>query len=607
MTGAVFSGCGIAGALLTSAPDTPGGRPGAAAVRRMTDALAHRGPHSAGLWERPGIVLGHRRLAVTGIGAAGDQPMTRGHLTIVYNGETYNAPALRTELAGEFAFTTRTDTEVVLRAWQRWGSGALSRLEGMYAFAMWDARARELTLVRDRIGIKPLYWHRGDGFVLFASEIGALLASGHVPARPDTERVIRQLLVSTTLSTDLTRTPVAGVRALAPATARAVRPDGGHAESVYWALPPSPDQDRPVDPVGAARELGGLLSGSVERMLMGDVPVAAFLSGGLDSCAITALAARPQGALPCVTTAYGTGGVVSAEGNEDWLHSRTMAAHLGGRVRHHRAVRAHTLTLDDLDAVCDLAAVGDDPRHAAILANYRTVRDLGLRVVLNGQGADEILGGYVARPAFVRHLLDVAAPDPATVNSLPASRQVAGLTPAALAGRRAAHDEVLGRYHALPGPPLERVHRLLFHTQLARILTFEDFLSMRMSVEARFPFLDHHLVAWAFAQPFHTHIHAPTRTGKTLLRAALGRLLPAPLLTRPKAVFPSPDTGIVRASLAALVTEHRAELDDDPLVNALFTLPADPTAAPVSHLWGLLSLWRWHHALNTARRTVPQH
>lgn len=599
----VFSGCGIAGALHFGDISAPGNRPDAAAVNRMTAALAHRGPSGEGMWQQPGIVLGHRRLAVTGVGSAGDQPMTRDHLTIVYNGETYNAPALRAELSARFSFTSRTDTEVVLRAWQYWGTDAVHRLEGMFAFALWDARTRQLSLVRDRIGIKPLYYHQGKDFLLFASEIEALLASGHVPRRPHHETLARQLLCSSTLQIDQCATPVDRVRALAPATTLTVSPDGELGEQTYWRLPSAPAAQALVPAAELARELADFLGDSVDGMLMGDVPVAAFLSGGLDSSAISALASRAR-TLPCVTTAYGHDGCPSDEGNEDLAFSRTVARHLADRVHHHVSVQPHALGLEDLDAVCDLAAVGDDPRHVAILGNYRAVRDLGLRVVLNGQGADEIMGGYIARPGFIQYILDTRHPDASTVRSLPASRQVPGLSPQLLALQPQAHAEVLSYYRdVLTGPPLERVHRLLVHTQLSRVVQFEDFLAMRMSVEARFPFLDHRLVAWAFQQPFGTHVDAPARHGKVLLTAAMRGTLPAQLLDRPKAVFPFPDMRTVQASLAALVTEHHDELRSDPLVNHMFSIPADPTACGAKTLWPLLALWRWHHKLRTPART----
>uniref|UniRef100_UPI003F49A2DB asparagine synthase (glutamine-hydrolyzing) n=1 Tax=Streptomyces chartreusis TaxID=1969 RepID=UPI003F49A2DB len=588
-----FSGCGIAGVFhLTTPPPAPT-QPWTAAVQRMTDALAHRGPHGQGVWEGDGVVLGHRRLAVTGIGDAGAQPMTRDHLTIVYNGEAYNTPALRAELSAHYPFTSHTDTEVVLRAWQHWGPAALDKLSGMYAFAVFDARTRQLTLVRDRLGIKPLYHHHGDGFVVFASEIEALLASGHVPRRPDLGALTRQLLCSTTLSVDPARTPVDRVFALPPATVMTLEPGKRPDTRTYWALPHrSPGARRR----GAERaeELSHLLDESVHGMLMGDVPVAAFVSGGLDSSAITALAAQ-HGLLPGITTTYAAPS--SPEADDDLRYSLLLADHLGDRLRHYVIAQPTTVALEDLDAICDLSAVGDDPRHLAIWRNYRAVHDLGLRVVLNGQGADEIMGGYVGRPSAIRHLVDVNRPTYDTARTLAASRQVPGLSGDALALRDRAHREVLDLHASLPGDPVERAHRLLVGTQLARVVQFEDFLGMRASVEARFPFLDERVIEWAFAQPFATHIDAPSRRGKVHLAAAMRRRLPPALLGRPKSVFPHPDTAALTKTLSVIARRHADELRNDPLVAHLFTLPTDLSTTTLPMLWALLSLWRWHHKL----------
>ncbi|MFM9462714.1 asparagine synthase (glutamine-hydrolyzing) [Streptomyces scabiei] len=602
MSGPVrFSGCGIAGVLHLTEPTSADSRPGAAAVQRMTQALAHRGPHGEGIWDSDGVILGHRRLAVTGLGEAGAQPMTRDHLTIVYNGEAYNAPALRAELSAHYRFTSHTDTEVVLRAWQHWGASALDKLRGMYAFAVFDARTRQLTLVRDRIGIKPLYYHHADGFLIFASEIEALLASGHVPRRPDLDTLTRQLLRSTTLSADPARTPVDQVLALPPATVMTLQPRAQPHTRTYWTLP-HPHHSPVAGQHGrnGGRELGRLLDESVSGMLMGDVTVAAFLSGGLDSSAIATLAAQ-HAPLPCITTTYTT--PPSPEADDDLRHSRLLAARFNGRILHHVVDQPVTPTLDDLDAIGDLAAIGDDPRHLAIWRNYRAVHDLGLRVVLNGQGADEIMGGYVGRPSTIRHLVDVQRPAYATARTLAASRQIPGLSRDALALRDRAHQEVLDLHASLPGDPVERAHRLLFTTQLTRVVQFEDFLGMRASVEARFPFLDHPLVEWAFTQPFATHIDASTRRGKVHLAAAMRPHLPPALLSRPKAVFPIPEMRTLQASLAALVTEHHAELHNDPLVSSLFAIPSDPGSVGPETLWPLLTLWRWHHKLRATART----
>ncbi|WP_330256908.1 asparagine synthase (glutamine-hydrolyzing) [Nocardia sp. NBC_00565] len=584
----MYSGCGIAGTLVHTVAAGP--VPGRADVERMTAALAHRGPDAGGFWCDDAVMFGHRRLSIVGLGDAGTQPMTRAHLTITYNGELYNFRALRRELGAEFVFESETDTEVVLRAWQRWGPAALQRFRGMFAFAIWDQRARCLTLVRDRLGIKPLYFHHGPSWFSFASEAEALLQCTGVPRRPDLDTIRHRLLCSSTLEVDPWRTALDGVRSVPPATYLAVTADGNTSSTTYWSLPETNSQAQ-----GSTAELTELLADSVQTMLAADVPVATFLSGGLDSSAITALAAR-HGPLTAVTIAYAAqdpaSGVPSTV-NEDTRYSRTLIEHLSADVDHRIHVRPNTIILDDIDTVCDLAAVNDDVRHVSILANYRTVHDLGLRVVLNGQGADETMAGYVGRANFIANILDIRSPDEALIRRLPASRQAPGLSSDVLRHRRTADAAVLEVLHREPGTALERAHRLLVGTQVARIVQFEDFLAMRMTIEARFPFLDHPIVEWCFAAPFQRHIHPQSRQGKMLLRASMHRIIPDTVLSRPKAVFPYPAKGELHRSLVALARRHEQSLRADPLVTALFTMPPSDLATwPVDLLWLVLAMWR---------------
>ncbi|MFJ1767892.1 asparagine synthase (glutamine-hydrolyzing) [Amycolatopsis sp. NPDC088138] len=594
-----FSGCGVAGVLRFAGH--PRDTPGLPDVRRMTDALRHRGPNGEGIWDGGEVVLGHRRLSFLDLGSGGAQPMTRGDSTLVYNGELYNFAELRTELSGlGHRFASGSDTEVVLRAWTQWGARALDRFHGMYAFALWDARQHRLVLARDRIGIKPLYFHRGDGFVAFASEVEALLRCRRIPRRPDVDAVHDQLLRSSTLEVDRTRTLVRGVRAVAPATWMSIDVEGRERTERYWALPG-------VEPAGdadgdAVAELRGLVEHGVRSMTTADVPIGAFLSGGLDSSVITTIAAADR-PITAVTVAYAERAedVPSEAGNEDLRYSRLLAGQLAGRVEHRVRVRGHAVSLPDIDDVCDLATFCDDVRHVSILGNYRSVASLGLRGVLNGQGADETMGGYVGMDSFVRNILDIREPALATFARLPAARQVQGLSRAVLARRADAHREVLDFHAGLPGSPLEKAHRLLVHTQLSRIVQFEDFLSMRASVEGRFPFLDHRLVEFVFRQPFDRHVDTVRRQGKTLLRRATAPLLPDALTARPKQKFPYPGLASLQRSLEVLAGEHEPEIRGDDLVSEVFDLPGPGRLAtlPPDSLWVLLSLWRWHDRLRT--------
>jgi asparagine synthase (glutamine-hydrolysing) len=206
-----FSGCGIVGVLVL---DQAAGRvPGERDVREITAALAHRGPDAQATWTASGVILGHTRLAILGLGDVGNQPMTRDSLTITYNGEASNHQDLRRELERDYRFTSGTDTEVVLRAWNKWGPAALERLDGMFALAIWDARDRTLTLARDRAGIKPLYLYHGCAYTVFASEVEAMLRCPLVPRDPDRAAIARHLLLSSARSVMV----VAGGRARMPA------------------------------------------------------------------------------------------------------------------------------------------------------------------------------------------------------------------------------------------------------------------------------------------------------------------------------------------------------------------------------------------------------
>jgi len=371
-----------------------------------------------------------------------------------------------------------------------------------------------------------------------------------------------------------------------------MRADGRQQAATYWELPPPQPLAPPKTTVEVAAELRGLLAASVRDMAAADVEVAAFLSGGLDSSAITVQAAADSD-ITAITLTHPHGE------DDDLRYSRILARHCHPRVRHRIITRPPAFTIADIDAACDLAAICDDPRHPAILANYQAVRDLGLRAVLNGQGADELMAGYAGLPAYAGLICAAVRGRVPDITALPAARQPPGLSGQTLACRSLAHEELRSYHDSLPGPPLERLHRLLLTAQVARIVQFEDFLSMQASVEARFPFLDHRIAEWCFTVPFTLHLQPAARQGKALLRQALHGILPQPLLTRPKQVFPHPGAAGLRASLAATATACQAELRDDPLLPVLFDVPhaRELPALPARTLWLLLATWRWHRRL----------
>ncbi|MDX9982497.1 MAG: asparagine synthase (glutamine-hydrolyzing), partial [Lentisphaeria bacterium] len=274
--------CGIAGMI---------GGAGRETAERMTASLAHRGPDGAGLgfWPEQGLAFGHRRLAIIDLTEAGHQPMVAadGRLAVTFNGEIYNYRELRAQLAGRgHEFRTRSDTEVLLAAYAEWGDGCLDRLRGMFAFALADFRRREVLLARDRFGIKPLVWAQAGGGFLFASELRALLASGLVSRAPDPQAIWDYLSLG---SVPPPATILAGARALLPGHALRVGFAGDlRRDWRWWGLPEAvpPPSLSFADAAAALRER---LDDAARAHLVADVPVGAFLSGGVDSAAMVGL------------------------------------------------------------------------------------------------------------------------------------------------------------------------------------------------------------------------------------------------------------------------------------------------------------------------------
>jgi asparagine synthase (glutamine-hydrolysing) len=597
-----FGGCGIAGVLLLGAEDSADPRP---SVARMVAALAHRGPDGEGTWQQGPVLLGHRRLSILDLSARGRQPMTRGDLTITFNGEIYNFDELRRTLRAEgFDFETGTDTEVLLQAFARWGEGCLDRLNGMFAFALWDARRHALFLARDRIGEKPLYFYRSADAFLFASEVEALLRSGQVPGRPRWDAFCHQLLVRSYFECDLARTLVEGVEALPPGHLLWVHPDGRSHCRRYWQLPPERRAAGP--PAELAEELRELLRDAVRLRMVSDVPVAAFLSGGVDSSIVNALACREAGSpLRSFTICYDAGEVTAeAAADGDLAHALGVARALGAGLDHRLVqVRPDHLDVATLDEVTDLATLADDERHPGVLQNYRAIQEQGLKAVLNGHGADETQAGYVESNPFVR-------PSPSPEGRVDVRDGICphlsllepeAFHPDLLAQRPAVFEALTRRYHEVPGEPLRQGHEFLVWTQLQRVLRFEDFLSMRCGVECRLPFLDHRVVEWAFSLPFHVHLRV-AGGGKALLRLAARELLPPAVAERPKRQFPKPATAALERGYRALFQDHRQEILAAPINRRVFRPGRleGPDPVPLAEVAVAVLLWRWQAKLEAA-------
>ncbi|MYW91746.1 asparagine synthase (glutamine-hydrolyzing) [Amycolatopsis rubida] len=522
-------------------------------LQDMTEAMACRGPDAHGCWFDEHVAFGHRRLSVIDP-AGGGQPMTLEHLgrtvlAITYSGEVYNYRELRAELSAlGHRFRTASDTEVVLHAYLQWGTAMARRLNGMFAFAIWDARSERLLLVRDRLGIKPLYYCPAGRGLLFGSEAKAILA--HPDVAPVVDRDgLRELLAGV-------KTPehaiFRGLRELRPGHLLVFDREGKRIQR-YWALEA---REHPDDLHTTVRTVRALLEDIVERQLVADVPLCTLLSGGLDSSVVTALAARSlaaQGAGPVRSFS------VDFAGNErdfaaSLVHESPDAPFAAEMARHVAAEHTNlVLGLGELAASSTRAVV---PRAhdvpAALLGDafaslyllFRAVRERST-VALSGEAADELFGGY---PWF--HVPELRDADTfpwvaAGYDLLPALSGL--LDPGLLAdldveGYRAQrYAEALAEVPVLPGEDaaarrIREVGYLAVTRFVPMLLDRKDRMSMAVGLEVRVPFCDHRLVDYLFNVPWRMKFFDGKE--KSLLRAAAGHLLPEPVANRKKSAYP---------------------------------------------------------------------
>jgi asparagine synthase (glutamine-hydrolysing) len=560
--------CGLAGIV------TPRGVDGGV-LRAMASALEHRGPDGEGFlrWHdgetlraRPQpdgtaadtVGFAFRRLAILDLTHAADQPMVdaAGELALVYNGELYNYVELREELTALGHEIRGTgDTAVMLAAYREWGRDCVEHFVGMWAFALLDTRTQTLLLSRDRFGVKPLYWARLGNGIVFASEIKALLAAG-VAREPD-ERVVRRYLLTGRVD-ETPATFFAAIRRLLPAHDAVLdlrEPIGDLCPRRFWAPPgPSSEQRSPPDD---AERFAALLRDAVRLHARSDVPVGSCLSGGLDSSAVVCVAEelRRADAIP----SYTHRGISYVPGDAELSERPYMAA-----VARSTGIAMTYVepSIDDVIAgVTGIVGQQDEPFGSASVAAqwfvFRAARKAGLTVMLDGQGADEYLAGYLG---FLRvHAADLAArrrvPELARL-AFDARRRTGGWP---IGGREALGLALNGRDGATsagePPPAIELMGAALRRTAepadwlveppatledtlrrhltavgLPALLRFEDRNSMAHSIEARVPLLDHRLVEYALALPTASKLRGAET--KSVLRRALVGTLPDEVRTR---------------------------------------------------------------------------
>jgi asparagine synthase (glutamine-hydrolysing) len=561
--------CGIAGVL-----DLRGRAVPPAVLEQMTRRLAHRGPDGEGVFVDGCLGLGHRRLAVIDLSPAGAQPMSSpdGRFVLSFNGEIYNYRELRGELVARgHRFRTATDTEVLLLAWAEWQEALLERLNGMFAFAIWDARERSLVLARDRFGVKPLYWSVRDGVFAFGSEVKAILAHPAFSAEVDREALLeyftfQNYFTDRTMFRGVSLLPAGGWLRLSPEDASPPAPRR------YWDYQfIEPDASCGPSDDELAEELDHLFRRAVERQLVSDVELGSYLSGGIDSGSITAVAARTFPWLKTFTCGFD---LRSTSGLELAYDEREKAEYMSYlfRTEHYEMV----LKSGDMErALPRLAWHLEEPRVGQSYPNFYAAGLAArfVKVCLSGTGGDELFGGYPWR--YYRAVVNSSFEDYVDKyyrywhRLVPNSALRRLFAPIRADVRHVWTRDIFRDVFARHASSLERPedyvnHSLYFEarTFLHGLLVVEDKLSMAHGLETRVPFLDNDLVDFAMrlsvrrklgnlGEVVRLNENEPgiktqkfferTRDGKMLLRRTLARYVPPEISEDVKQGFSAPD------------------------------------------------------------------
>lgn len=539
--------CGIAGYV-----GLPGEQ-GSQVLRRMLRAQAHRGPSGEDVFVRDRYGLGHRRLAVIDP-AGGAQPMQSadGRHVIVYNGETYNYRELRQELIGlGHQFRTASDTEVVLASWRQWGVAAFDRINGMFALAIVDTQTGEITLARDQFGIKPIYLAESDGRVLFASELRPIIATGLVPRQPDDVTIFRYLRFR--VHDDTERTFFAGISRLMPGEMATISPTGTITRRRYTTLFDDlralAAEPRRYDATARAEFADGLHE-AIRARLVSDVPVGTALSGGLDSSTVVAtihglLSQADPEAAAVGARQQSFSAIFPGERNDEERYVDAVAENRRDILKVHKVRPSVDGFLDDM---LDFVRTQEEPViSTGPYAQYCVMREASqhVTVMLDGQGADEMMAGYF--PYYLVYLRQLRA------RGQYGRAATATLTSADVlwrAGRFLIGDKLNRRTNTpaiqLLAPEFAAAHREqrfdivrddlklrleddLFRHSLPSLLRYEDRNTMRFSLEGRVPFLDHHLLRLLWSLDDTAILHGSWN--KRALRDATVDTLP-PLINR---------------------------------------------------------------------------
>jgi asparagine synthase (glutamine-hydrolysing) len=593
-------------------------------IEAMTRRMVHRGPDDDGYFVEGRAGLGFRRLSIIDL-TGGHQPIFNEDesAAIVFNGEIYNYRDLASELVGAgHTFKTRSDTETILHAYEQYGDDCVDRLRGMFGFAIWDRRKQRLLLARDRLGVKPLYYYADSNFLAFASEIKSLLELTQVPR--EVERDAFDMYLSLRYVPG-PRTIFKNIYRLQPGHTL-VASDSGIRIRKYWDVTyPEPASPSPQESLDQFRHL---LDESVRLRLISEVPLGVFLSGGIDSSAILATMSKVTGGAPIQTfsVGYDATGAATEDSNE-FEYARLAAKRFSAD--HHE----YRLTANEFaDSVPRLALHLDEPvADPACLPLYfisKTARE-HVTVVLSGEGADEVLGGYGIYPRMLameslpkwlgsrlarvapheklRHYLKMSG-QPLESRYRGVCRGIRSEAMQRLVGQdRATQSEqrvgeiFRGYFESVShASPLNRMLYVDSKVWLADDLLIKaDKMTMAAGLELRVPFLDHRLVEFAASLPDSSKLRG--RTGKVLLREAMRGVLPDAILDRPKKGFPVPIASWLRGPLRQFTQDHLlnpqaacAKFTERTEIVRLVTEHSDGSADRSQELWALLLFEHWH-------------
>jgi asparagine synthase (glutamine-hydrolysing) len=626
--------CGIAGVVKFAKDAEVDGK----VLRQMCAAMVHRGPDDEGVYVRGRVGLGMRRLSIVDL-ATGHQPLSNedGTIWIVFNGEIYNHAVLRERLqARGHRYATQSDTETIIHAYEEYGHDCVLHLRGMFAFAIWDSRKRQLFVARDRLGIKPLYYRVCGESLVFGSEIKVILA--HPNVRPEFNRAgLPEFLAFGYLSGQ--RTFYEGIRKLMPGHTLELDEDGNLRIESYWGLSVTSEStsDKSSNYVEAYRDL---LEQAVSSHLMSDVPVGVFLSGGLDSSAVAALMTKIRRA-PIETFSVG----YREESCNELPWARTVAKHLNSV---HREVLLSGKEF--FDTLPKLIWHEDEPIAWPSSVPLYFVAQLArahVKVVLTGEGSDETLAGY-ARYAFtlknvafsrvyrrltpdvVRSAVRQVIADSSWLNadvrrklshtffaldgeswrslyfdnffSAFGAQDQKELFTDNFAGERGEDDayrDVLEHWENSSGEMLQRLLYTDIKTYLVELLMKQDNMSMAASIESRVPFLDHELVEFATKIPASVQLRGTS--GKQVLKKAMEGLLPQSIIYRPKLGFPTPWRGWLSGPrldfIETMLLESRSVergLFRRAAIRKLFGEQRSRHRDNYDRIWRLLNLELWH-------------